>query len=280
MFYNKEVMDAAGVDIDGIKTWDDYIAAGQKVSQGDVTMCPMETTGGFPEKALMLMNGGSAYDKDGNLIIDSAQNVEALQFAADLVQKYNICSVAPGGNVQSAEFYEAMNSGLYASIWEPQWYMERFQSMLPDLAGKIVVRPMPVWADKPGTFASSMGGGTGTAIIDQINKNNVQLAKDFLAFGKLTYDGAVSIWVDLGFDPMFKAVYDDPALTAPLPYFGNEDVFSTVKAMQPSLAPEYVGGQYADVMTVLQNAFYEVLENGASPADALKDVRSQVESME
>jgi len=35
----------AGVDIDKIKTWDDYIAAGKKVTQGDVWMTTLDTNG-------------------------------------------------------------------------------------------------------------------------------------------------------------------------------------------------------------------------------------------
>ena len=35
-FYNKELLDAAGVNADDIKTWDDYIAAGKKVTKDGV----------------------------------------------------------------------------------------------------------------------------------------------------------------------------------------------------------------------------------------------------
>ena len=37
-FYNKEILDAAGVNVDDIKTWDDYIEAGKKVTKDGVTM--------------------------------------------------------------------------------------------------------------------------------------------------------------------------------------------------------------------------------------------------
>jgi arabinosaccharide transport system substrate-binding protein len=33
MFYNREIMEAAGVNVDDIVTWDDYIAAGKQVTQ-------------------------------------------------------------------------------------------------------------------------------------------------------------------------------------------------------------------------------------------------------
>jgi len=41
MYYNMEMMDAAGVDIDEIVSWDDYVEAGKKVK--DATGKPMTT---------------------------------------------------------------------------------------------------------------------------------------------------------------------------------------------------------------------------------------------
>ncbi len=277
MFYNKTIMDKAGVDVDKIKTWDDYIAAGKKVTTDKVQMTSVELTGCFQVRGLMLMNGGGTYDKDGNLIIDSPKNAEALQFVSDLVNVSKIAVTAPGGNDQSPEFYKAMNAGQFASIFMPEWYLERFTDLLPDLKGQIVVRPMPVFKDKPGTFASAMGGGTGTSITDQIDPGKLQLAKDFLKFSKLTHDAGVNIWTNLGFDPIVKDAYADPALTKPLPYFNNEDVMSTIKGMQGNLAAEYLGPQYADVMNIFgSKTCYDVIQKGVKPDAALADLKKQV----
>lgn len=283
MHYNREVMEAAGVDIDSIKTWDDYIAAGKQVieaTDGEVMMAPYETIGCFPLRALMLMNGGGVYDVDGNVIVDSPQNVEALQFAADLKDVEGIVGIAPAGDLHAQEFYQAMNEGQFASVWMPQWYMTRFTNFMPDLEGKVAVRPMPVWEGKEGTFASTMGGGTATTITDQIPDDELQLAKDFLAFGKLTYDAGIRIWTELGFDPIVTDVYDDPALTEPLPYFSNEDVFSSIKAMQANLAPEYIGPLYADALNIFNQTCYDILEGGVSPDEAVDNWADQLESVE
>jgi arabinosaccharide transport system substrate-binding protein len=280
MFYNKDVTDAAGVDIDKIKTWDDYIAAGQKVTKGDVWMTALETNGCQQGHTLMLMNGGGTYDKDGNLIIDSPKNAEALQFMADLKLKDKIAEDAPGGGVQQQDTYTALTAGKIASISMPEWYLERYRDLLPDLKGKIYVRPMPVWPDKPDTFGSTMSGGTGTAITDQIAPEKLQLAKDFLVYSKLTHQAGVNIWTQLGFDPIIKDAYTDPELEKPLEYFGNEKVMDTIKEVEKNLAPEYLGPDYADVWNIMNaKTCYDVLDNGVKPADALADVKAQIEAM-
>ncbi len=281
MFYNKEVMDAAGVDIDKIKTWDDYIAAGKKVTKGDVWMTTLDTNGCRQGAALMLMNGGGTYDKDGKLIIDSPKNAEALQFMADLKLVNKIAEDAPGGNEESPDYYAALNAGKIASIWNPEWYIERFVDVNPKLSGKIAVRPMPVWSDKPGTFASAMGGGTGTAITDQIDSSKLQLARDFLQFSKLTTDAGVRIWTKLGFDPIIKDAYKDPAVSKPLPYFNNEPVMNVIQSMQNNLASEYLGPSYPDVWNIMSSKVCsEILDKGAKPADELADVKKQVEALQ
>ncbi|HXV44886.1 MAG TPA: extracellular solute-binding protein, partial [Anaerolineae bacterium] len=221
MYYNTEILDQAGVDVDSIKTWDDYIEAGKKVKETTgAWMTTVESTGRFTILGLMLENGGGTYDKDGNFILDSPANAEALQLASDLVHVHEIASISPGGQHHDPSYYEFMNQGKSASIWMPQWYMIRFKEFMPDLKGKMVVRPMPAF--KEGGFISTMGGGTGTTITKQIDPAKVEVAMEFLEFSKLTYDAQVQIWTVFGFDPFRLDVYDDPELQKPDEYFSNE----------------------------------------------------------
>lgn len=283
MYYNKEVMDAAGVDIDSIKTWADYVEAGKKVTadtNGDGTidrwMTHIETTDRFSALGLQLMNGGGIYDKDGNFILTSQENIDAVQFVKDMIFTDKIAATTPGTFHHAQEFYDAMVNGEFASVWMPQWYMIRFSQLMTDLDGKILVRPMPVFEE--GGYTSTMGGGTGTAITLQVAPEKLQLAKDFLAFTKLERDSTIRIWTDLGFDPLRTDIYDDPALAAPIPYFGNESVFTTIKGLQSNLAVEYLGPLYADAVDVLRSTtYYDIFINGADVATALQAAADQVE---
>jgi arabinosaccharide transport system substrate-binding protein len=276
MYYNKEIMDKAGVDIDSIKTWADYIAAGKKVTKDGVFMTHIETTDRFSALALQLMNGGGVYDKDGKFILTSQANIDAIQMVKDMIYKDKIAAVSPGTFNHDQAFYDAMVKGQFASVWMPQWYMIRFTQLMTGLEGKIVVRPMPLI--KEGGFTSTMGGGTGTAITKQIAPDKLQLAKDFLAFTKLEKDSTIRIWTDLGFDPLRTDIYDDPKLADPIKYFGNESVFKTIKGLQSNLAVEYLGPLYADAIDVLRSkTYYDIFVNNADVATALKAAADQVE---
>jgi arabinosaccharide transport system substrate-binding protein len=270
MYYNKELLDQAGVDVDSIVTWDDYIEAGKKVKEETgAWMATIETTDKWSVSPLMQENGGGVYDKDGNLILDSPANAEALQLLSDMFHVHQILTVAPGGYHHSPEYYAMMNDGdKVASVWMPQWFMIRFKEFMPDLKGKMVIRPLPAFEE--GGMISTMGGGTGTAITKQIDPEKLDAAMEFLEFAKLTREAQVLIWTDLGFDPYRLDVYDDTELNNPDEYFSNEPVMQTIKGMLDRLTPEYNGPRYPEAQQQIREKIaYGLFEENKPPADLL-----------
>lgn len=286
MYYNTGILEAAGVDVDSIVTWDDYIEAGKKVTQDtdgdgtpDVYMTTIEVTGPHSTRGILLMNGGGVYNADGDLILDSPENVEALQFLQDLVHEHGIARPASGGNHHSPDHFVDLASGKVASLWMPQWYMTRFpDNMSSELADVAVVRPMPIFEE--GGYTTAMGGGTGTAITNQIDPSKVELAKEFLAFAKLTYEANVALWTELGFDPMRLDVYDDPALLIEMADFSGEVPFTYIKAALGNVAPEYTGPFYPEVATIIGTTMiYDLLENQVAPEDVLAAAMNELAAM-
>jgi arabinosaccharide transport system substrate-binding protein len=286
MYYNTGILEAAGVDVDSIRTWDDYIEAGKKVTQDtngdgtpDVYMASIETTDIFSAYALMLMMGGGTYNADGEIILDSPENVAALQFLQDLVHVHGIARPASGGGHHSPDHFVDLTEGRIASLWMPQWYMTRFpDNMSSVLADVEVVRPMPIFEE--GGYTTTMGGGTGTVITNQIDPSKVDLAKEFLAFAKLTYEANVALWTDLGFDPMRVDVYDDEALLIPMSDFKGEIPFTYIKAGLGNVAPEYTGPFYPEIATIMQTtALYDLIENQKAPSEVLAAAISELRAM-
>jgi arabinosaccharide transport system substrate-binding protein len=286
MYYNTAILEAAGVDVNSIVTWDDYIEAGKKVTQDtdgdgtpDVYMTSIETTDIFSTYAIMLMMGGGTYNVDGEIILNSPENVAALQFLQDLVYVDGIARPASGGGHHSPDHFLDLTEGRIASLWMPQWYMTRFpDDMGSVLASVEVVRPMPIFEE--GGYTTAMGGGTGTVITNQIDESKVELAKEFLAFAKLTYEANVALWTDLGFDPMRLDVYDDEALLITMDDFSGEVPFTYIKAGLDNVAPEYTGPYYPEIATIMQTTgLYELIENQVPPQEVLDAAISELEAM-
>jgi arabinosaccharide transport system substrate-binding protein len=279
MFYNQEILEAAGVDVDEIVSWNDYIEAGKRVvAEADAMMTTVETTDRFSVLGLMLQNGGGIYDQNHQLILNHPANVAALQLVSDMVHVHGIAAVPSAGTHHDPGYYEQLNAGAYASVWMPQWYVTRFRDFMPETEGKILVRPLPEFA--PGGFISTMGGGTGTAITRQIDEDKLEATKQYLEFAKLTYEAQVALWTELGFDPYRNDVYDDPALTEPDPWFGDEQVMTTLSGTFDRLAPEYTGPRYPEAVLQLRELVaFNVIEEAGAPQAALDSAQQEVEAI-
>ena len=88
MYYNKDILDAAGVEVP--TTWDELKAACEKIKAYDPNIYPwgidMTTDEGQAAAAYYIWNnGGDFTDADGNWTLNSDKNVEAIEFAIDLV---------------------------------------------------------------------------------------------------------------------------------------------------------------------------------------------------
>lgn len=97
LFYNKDMFDAAGVPYpDDTWTWDDVVEAGQKMTvlEGDNKQYGI-TVNSWPPALLpyIFSFGGSVFDDMNNpqeVTFDNPNTVAALQFAQDMIYKYQI----------------------------------------------------------------------------------------------------------------------------------------------------------------------------------------------
>jgi len=109
--------------------------------------------------------------------------------------------------------------------------MHEVWNYMPDLKGKIYVRPMPIW--ETGNKRSASIGGTATSVTTQ-SKNQAR-AVEFLAYAKLTRESNIKLWTILRFDPPRWDVWDSPELMVPDAYFGNEAVFKTLLSFKDEI---------------------------------------------
>ena len=145
----------------------------------------------------------------------------------------------------------------------PFWYLNRFTDYMPDLSGKMIVLPNPVFeAGQP----RSVGlGGTGTSVTNQ--SKNVDLAVDFLGFAKLSEEGNLKVWELLGFDPIRKALWTSPELKKSnkfIDYYANFpfDALIEVQDEIPAIVvSEALPKTMAAVRTSIMSRAYEGLED-------------------
>lgn len=279
MYYNQEILDQAGVDIDSIETWDDYVAAGHEVvNNTDAVMTTFETEDAFSFWQHISQRESDMFDSDGNVTLDNDINIETLQFMHDMIHEEGIASVASGGRHHEESYYGFMNDGGAASVMMPMWYMGRFLDYMPDLEGKMQIRPLPRW-EEGGNRSTGMGG-TGTVVTNQASDQ--ELAKDFLAYAKLSEEGNIALWEVLGFDPIRHDVWDSEALRADNRYYRyfHDDIFDILLEIRDEITDLNITDQTTNAeQELVSNTLHNALRTQSqTPEQALRQAADEVRS--
>lgn len=268
-YYNMDIMNEAGVDPAEIVTWDDYVEAGKKVLEATgKPMCAVETADLFLPQLMLLEKGVQYVDADGNPNLVTQEHADVINYIREMIN-LGVCEIAPGGGFHTEEWYGHLNAGEVASIAMPLWYMGRFTDYCADLNGKIGIYEIPVWNE--GDTRAVLQGGTGTSVIN--GTENEELAKDFLAFAKLSAEGCTYEWEELGFDPIRTELWDDPAITDNqdnkfIAYFATNP-FDVLKKNGTDLTAPDISGSYSAtystlVSTTYANAFEASIDQDAT----------------
>lgn len=279
MYYNTEILDKAGVDYKDIVTWDDYIAAGKKVVEATGKMMGVAETGATWTYSAMLAQQGSDYTtEDGRPSLNTPESIKAVSKVQEMLNE-GIISVCPGGQPDTEEGYGYINEGNVASMVMPLWFMSRFTDYMPELKGKIAIAPIPVF--EKGMPRSLGLGGTGT-VVTKTGKD-IKLAKDWLAFAKLSEQGNIKIWQKLGFDPCNTSLWAKEEITHDsnneyVQYFivNPFDVLNEIKDEIQMIRSTKASPAANNVLCT--QVFNDLYENGADPVPSLEDAQQQVEN--
>ncbi|MFD1177679.1 ABC transporter substrate-binding protein [Paenibacillus puldeungensis] len=277
-FYNTEILKEAGVDYKSIVTWDDYKKAGKQVyEKTGKSMGTADTSATWQTSLLLAQQGSDFTDDAGNPKVNSEQMIKALTLLKDLQDNHVISTIA-GGQPDSEEAYGEFNSGNYVSAFMPLWQMSRYTNYMTDLSGKIAIAPLPVF--EKGMPRSYGGGGTATVVTK--TAKDVQLAKEFIAYAKLSLDANIEIWNTLGFDPINMDVWEMKDVTHNpenkfVKYFVNNpfDVLNEIKDEIKLIKSTSASPTINNVLcTVTLN---EIFEDGKDIKQALDNAQKQIE---
>ncbi|MGZ7442241.1 ABC transporter substrate-binding protein [Paenibacillus sp. TH7-28] len=277
-FYNTEILNEAGVDYKTIVTWDDFKKAGMQVyEKTGKYMGTADTSATWQASMLLAQQGADFTDDAGNPKVNSEELVKGLSILKDL-QDNNVIATIAGGQPDTEEAYGEFNAGNYATAFMPLWQMSRYTNYMKDLSGKIAIAPLPVI--EKGMPRSYGGGGTATVVSK--TAKDIQLAKEFIAYAKLSLDANIEIWNTLGFDPINMDVWDMKDVTHNpenqfVKYFVNNpfDVLNEIKDEIQLIKSTSASPTINNVLCTV--ALNEIFEDGKDVKQALDDAQAQIE---
>lgn len=114
LFYNKDLFAKAGI-ANPPKTWDEFVADAKKVQalgNGSIGYAqPLGPEEAQAEYSIWMFNNGGDWKSDGKWTINSAKNVETLQFLKDLSAKDKVTQNNPGKTNRTDGAFPLFTSG-------------------------------------------------------------------------------------------------------------------------------------------------------------------------
>jgi len=271
VFYRRDMYEKAGVDPSTISTWDDFIAAGKKISAAKPgTVMAQADFNGDSEWFRMIANeqGCGYFSTDGqNITINQPACVASLQ---------KVKEMKDAGTLTAANWDEkiqANTAGKAASQLYGGWYEGTVRSTSPDLKGKWGVYRMPsLTADGP--HAANLGGSSLAISATSANK---EAAWKFVNYALGTNEGQVTMLKEFGLVPSLLSAEKDPFVSEPQAYWGGQKVWADILATLPKIVPsrgtafqsdaegifratqaKFFAGGYPDAKTALDDAAKQI----------------------
>lgn len=275
LYYRWDIFEENGIDPESIKTWDDFIQAGKQISQGDRKMIALED--GYVS-ILIRQRGSGWFDEKGKIQADKDPIVlDTVQWLLSLKDQHGIAGVRAA---EDAAHYAALREGNYVTQIGADWFAGFFKDNVPELEGKWMAMPLPVWKDDPEKHNTSCFGGTG-ATITQFS-DNVELAWDFLEASMLSEEGNVLRYELTNLFPPYKPAWENDRLYQPDDYFNGQVLGKLFAEVGPNVPKQ----NQAVNLTMVHNSLWpekywlEVVEGRMDPKAALQKLAQDVREKE
>ncbi len=221
--YRSDIVEAAGIDVSTIETWDDYVRVmkplmNEKDADGKPKhyLLNLWPTSVNQIEMLLLQAGGQYLDADGNPALDS-------DAVARVISQVVVWTTGPNRIAADApEFDQGANQmrvqGYIIGSLVPDWMTGVWKQDIPGLAGKVKLMPIPAW--EKGGRRTSVWGGTMLAI----SKRTPDFEKAW-ALAKYLYLNPVvaeTLYRKAGIISPVKKMWSNPIYDEPDKYFSGQ----------------------------------------------------------
>ncbi|UOQ45446.1 extracellular solute-binding protein [Halobacillus salinarum] len=267
VIYRTDIFKEAGVDPESIETWDDYIAAGKKVTeQTGKAFLGMDNEGLF--RIMLQQQGAYFFTEDGKLDLTSKE----AEKAAGVIEKMRDAGLITYTNNWDGQV-AAMKNGEVATHPGAVWWSGTMIEQMPELAGKWDMFRLPAF-EKGGVRAAN-DGGSALAIPSSSDKKVAAYA--FVEFATTDLDSQIKALTNRGLFPSLLKAYEEPAFTEDQKYFNNEPFFQKFADTVPDIQPVNHAPAELEVRSIMQSEFESFLLENKSAEKVLKDGQDQAQ---
>ena len=270
MFYREDLFNQAGIDINTIITFEDYISAGKKLKE----RFPNITMTGLPFtqdenlfRCLLVANKSYYLNNKGEITVASSKAIETLQMIKRLIDEGVAKNTInwDGGIV-------ANKNGELASWIMGGWWGGTIKDQMPEMKGKWKIAPIPAFPD--GARASSSGGAGLSITASEPIKQAAAL--EFIKESLMNVDNQLMMYEKFSLFPSYLPTYDDARFLKSDDYFGDD--FNKILADVTKEIPNviYASEDFAEIKNTVVSVYEDVLNNNRDIKSALEQAASQI----
>ncbi len=267
LYYRKDLLEKYGFSPP--RTWHDLVRIAREVTTKELDLYGFIWQGkqyeGLVCDALeYIHSNGGAILKDGQVVIDSTENVEALRFMRDLIFRYGVTPVLVTTMIEEpTRHIFGKGKAVFMRNWPYAWNI--FEADDSPVKGKVGVSMLPKF---PGHQSSPTLGGWHLGV-NPYSKHPEE-AEKFIEF-LTSYDAQKTLSLTVGYKPTLKSLYKDPDMNRAQPF-----TTSLYDAFQHA-SPRPVTPYYMMISQVIQPEFSAIISGIKEPEEALKSAGEQIE---
>jgi arabinosaccharide transport system substrate-binding protein len=221
--YRADLVEAAGIDVSKIETWDDFAQVMRPLlshlgPDGQPDHYPLNIwyTSLDQIETLILQAGGGYFDEQERPIIDSAVNAHVI--ATIVSWTLGPARIAADAPEFTASGNELRLSGFVVCSIMPDWLGGIWKSDIPGLSGKLKLMPLPAWTR--GGRRTSVWGGTMLGICK--GTHDFESAWAFAKHLYLSEELAHTLYQTNDIISPIKRFWNSPMYDAPDPFFSGQ----------------------------------------------------------
>jgi arabinosaccharide transport system substrate-binding protein len=263
LYYRSDIYEDAGINVDNLATWQDWIEASKDVAQGDISAIAFPT-----HDVLLRQNGSDYFDANGQVTLDGQASIDTMQWILDLRDVHKVGAQGPSGDA----YWSAFKEGKFLSAVGADWYGGFFKDLAPELQGKMKAMPLPAF--NPGGVRTSCHGGTGLTIVKF--SPNVEEAWKFEEYSMLSIEGNVRRFELTTLFPPYIPAMDDPRLHKADEYFSGMDMGALFAEVGPSVPPQYQSPYRSELNSKVSGVWQDIYDLNLTPEAAFKEVSEEI----
>jgi len=278
LFYRRDIFDMAGIDPGAIETWDDYIAAGKKVSRtlgGKERF--MTNVGGTElqyykvEMFLGLQDGLSIFDPNtGDTLIDKdPRAIEALS----LLDKFIKEGIAVQMDDWSGSWWAALKEGRVASIVTANWMTEIMKKQAPETKGKWGIMLLPAFK-KGGSRYAFQSGSANVAGTSETEMPDV--VWEYMRHSFLDIETTVELNKTWWATPAYLPAQKDPFFHQTSEFYGGQYVRELEFEIQENAKMPHYTANNVEASSYIMAELMKAIEGQKTVEQAIRDAATTI----